>query len=408
MHPELLNTVGNFTHEYVTSGRFDFNLTNNDKFFIRLQEDIGTQATATDALNPIFNSTSYQPEYQSQMSWNRALGVKAANNLLFSLQYYRAIFGPSNLPGALNTFPTTMFPLDGSLATVGGLDYIWPQGRNVTGYQVVDDYSYSLNAKHTLKLGLYFHRNLISDHDMGVLSSGLSLPFGLAQFWSGGPGVIEQQFPSSLDQPVKLYQLGFYVQDEWKPRSDLKLTIALRGDHNATPTCGTNCFARLAGPFSTVSQQGINAPYNQAILTGLNNSVPSFTSVAWQPRLGFAWSPAWAKNTVFRGGIGIFMDTFQGSIADSLIENTPQDNFFLVVGNIAATEAAQGNGFATAAASNTALVNGFKAGENLASSKLIQAVCSRPPASPPSGTSWPRQPRSGTLRFSTPSGTTPR
>jgi len=374
------NTVGNFTHEYVTSGRFDFNLTNNDKFFVRLQEDIGTQATATDALNPVFNSTSYQPEYQMQLSWNRAFGVKAANNLLFSTQYYRAIFGPANLPAALATFPTTMFPLDGSLATVGGIDEVWPQGRNVTGYQVVDDYSYSLGSKHTLKLGIYFHRNLISDHDSGAYTSGLSLPFGLAQFWSGGPGVIEQDFPISLNEPVKLYQLGFYVQDEWKPRSDLKLTLALRGDHNATPTCGTNCFAHLNGSFASVAAQGVNAPYNQAIATGLNNAVPSFTTIAWQPRFGFAWSPAWAKNTVIRGGIGIFMDTFQGSIADSLIQNMPQDPFFVVVGNLANTEAAQGNGFATAAASNAALQAGFTAGDNLAQLEAATGGLFSPPS----------------------------
>ena len=116
-----------------------------------------------------------------------------------------------------------------------------------------------------------------------------------------------------------------------------------------------------------MSKQGVNAPYNQAITTGLNNSVPSFTNIAWQPRFGFAWSPSsWLKNTVFRGGVGIFMDSFQGSIADNLIENTPQDNLFVVVGNISPTETVQGNGFATAAASNTALVNGFKAGQNLA------------------------------------------
>ncbi len=360
------NTVGNFTHEYLTSGRFDFNVTNNDKLWVRLQEDIGTQATATDALNPVFNSTSYQPEYQAQIAWNRVFGANAANNLLFSAQYYRAIFGPSNLPAALAAFPTTMIPLDGSLATVGGLDYIWPQGRNVTGYQVVDDFSYNLGSKHTLKLGLYFHRNLISDHDLGLFSSGLLLPFGLSTIWGGNGAVLLQNFPQSLDQPVKLYQLGWYVQDEWKPRSDLKLTLALRADHNSTPICGKKCFARLSGPFSQIGQQGAATPYNQAITTGLSQSVPSFTSVAWQPRFGFAWSPSWAKNTVFRGGIGIFMDTFQGSIADSLITNTPLDNGFTVVGNNAPTENVQGNAFATAAASNAALVSGFFSGQNLA------------------------------------------
>ena len=379
------NTVGNFTHEYLASGRFDFNITNNDKVFVRLQEDIGTQATATDALNPVFNSTSHQPEYQAQVSWNRAIGVKAANNLLFSDQYYQAIFGPSNLPAALATFPTTLLFADSSLSTVGGIDFNWPQGRNVTGYQLVDDFSYSLSSKHTLKLGLYFHRNLISDHDMGILSSGFEEALGLANFFNqggafnGGQAFLEQSFPSSLDQPVKLYQLGWYVQDEWKPRSDLKLTLALRADHNETPICGTNCFARLAGPFSTISQQGAGTPYNQAIATGLNQSAPSFTNIAWQPRLGFAWSPASLKNTVFRGGIGIFMDTFQGSIADSLIENTPLDNVFELVGNVAPTEAAQGNVFATAAGSNAALVSGFAAGQNLAQLETATGNLFSPP-----------------------------
>ncbi len=369
------NTVGNFTHEYLTSGRFDFNLTNSDKVFVRLQEDIGTQATATDALNPIFNSTSYQPEYQGQISWNRVFGVKAANNLLFTAQYYRAIFGPLNLQASLAAFPTTLILNDGSLQTVGGIDYAWPQGRNVTGYQVVDDYSYTLSAKHTLKLGLYFHRNLISDHDMGFFTSGYDDSLGLPYFYSGAGAFLIQSFPSSLDEPVKLYQLGWYVQDEWKPRSDLKLTIALRADHNAVPKCGTNCFALLNGPFSTVAEQGVGAPYNQAINTGIGSAIPSFTSVAWQPRFGFSYSPSWLKNTVFRGGIGMFMDTFQGSIADSLIENTPLDNTFQFVGvnpttnallGISPAEQAQGNVFAAAAASNGALVSGFSSGQNLA------------------------------------------
>jgi hypothetical protein len=376
---QFANTVGNFTHEYVTSGRFDFNVTNNDKVFVRLQEDIGTQATATDALNPIFNSTSYQPEYQSQIGWNRGFGVKAANNLLFSLQYYRAIFGPANLAASLATFPTTLLFSDASLSTVGGIDFAWPQGRNVTGYQIVDDLSYNLNSKNTLKLGLYFHRNDLSDHDMGSFTSGYDLALGLGAFWAGGPSFLQQSFPISLDQPIKLYQLGWYVQDEWKPRNDLKITAALRMDHNELPVCGTNCFARLNGSFPSVAAQGIGAPYNQAINDGLASMAPSFTKVAFQPRLGFAWSPSWMRNTVFRGGVGIFMDTFQGSVADSLIENTPLDNTFDLVGNLAKTETAQGNVFATAASSNAALVSGFAAGENLATLQAATGGLFSPP-----------------------------
>src|SRR5580700_5153198 len=164
--------ASNFTHEYLTSGRFDFNLTNNDKVFVRLQEDKGVQATVTDQINPVFNAVSTQPEYQGQVSWNRAFGLKAANNLVVSDQWYSAIFTTSNLKASLATFPTTVISNDGAFTGMGGIDFNWPQGRNVTGYQLVDDYSYSLGSNHTLKAGLYFHRNLVSDHDYGPNTSG--------------------------------------------------------------------------------------------------------------------------------------------------------------------------------------------------------------------------------------------
>jgi len=372
------NTINNFTHEYLTSGRFDFNVTNNDKVFVRLQEDVGTQATATDPLNPIFNSTSYQPEYQGQISWNRPIGVKGVNSLLFAAQYYRAIFGPVNLNQTLAAFPTTVSLNDGSLSRVGGDDYIWPQGRNVTGYQIVDDYSYNLTAQHTLKLGLYFHRNLISDHDYGLFTSGLDLPLSLDDFYSGGQGlnpglsgggttVLLQNFAQALNQPIKLYQLGWYVQDEWKATSSLKLTFALRMDHNAVPKCGTNCFARFAGPFASIADPTANTPYNQSIKTGQSSAITGFTNVAFQPRFGFSWSPSNLKNTVIRGGIGIFMDTFPGQIADNLSGNIPVVNGFTVAGsNLSPTELTQGNVFQVAAASNAALVSGFANGATLA------------------------------------------
>jgi hypothetical protein len=369
------NTVGNFTHEYLTSGRFDFNVTKNDKIFIRLQEDVGTQATATDALDPIFDAISYQPEYQGQVSWNRPIGAKSVNSLLFAMQYYRAIFGPPNLNTTLAAFPTTVELGDGSLSTVGGEDYVWPQGRNVTGYQIVDDYSYSM-AKHTLKAGIYFHRNLISDHDYGLFTSGLAIPFTLDDFYGGGQGPnfatsgggtseLLQNFANALSQPIKLYQLGWYVQDDWKAKSNLKLTFALRMDHNAVPECGTSCFARFSGPFASVADPTGTVPYNQQILTGQKEAFTGFTPVAFQPRFGFSWSPEKMKNTVIRGGIGIFMDTFPGQIADSLSSNLPLVNGFTLIGsNLSPQENNQGNLFSLAAASNAALLTGFHSGQN--------------------------------------------
>jgi Carboxypeptidase regulatory-like domain len=393
----LQQTQGTFTHEYLTSGRFDFNLGNLGNFFVRLQEDIGTQASYTDLENPAFNATSYQPEYQGQVSWNRTLGVKAANNLVFSLQYYRAIFGPQNLNASLGVFPTTLIMGDGSLfetgnafdSALGGDNGIWPQGRNVTGYQVVDDYSYNLTSKHTLKLGLYFHRNLVSDHDYGLFSSGLLIPLSLADLFAGAGTQVGAEFirnyPTALEQNVKLYQLGWYVQDEWKPTSTLKLTLALRADHNSNPLCAADCFARLSSPFASLDHS-LTTPYNQAVDSGLAQAMPSFTNVAWQPRFGFAYAPSFMKNTVFRGGFGVFMDTFPGQIADSLSQNIPVFNGFtgLYLGALAggapgtyqafaqgqsavASQGIAGNGYDTLSGANTALINGFSNGGTLGS-----------------------------------------
>src|SRR5260370_24085393 len=115
------STAGNFTHEYLTSGRFDFNIANNDKVFIRLQEDKGVQATYTDAINPLFNATSTQPEYQGQVSWNRTFGIRAANNLVVAANWYSAIFAPLSLQKSLAAFPTTILMGDSTFNNLSGI-----------------------------------------------------------------------------------------------------------------------------------------------------------------------------------------------------------------------------------------------------------------------------------------------
>jgi hypothetical protein len=368
-------TASNFTHEYLTSGRFDFNVTNNDKVFVRLQEDKGVQATFTDQINSVFNAVSTQPEYQGQISWNRAFGAKAANNLVFSGQYYSAIFTTANLANTLATFPTTVIVNDGSFTGMGGIDFEWPQGRRVTGYQLVDDYSYSLGSQHTLKLGLYFHRNLVSDNDYGPLTSGFALPLSIGMFYSG-QSLLNQNFATAPEQNIKLYQLGWYAQDEWKVKSNLKLTLALRADHNSIPTCAANCFARLSGTFDSINHDP-TIPYNQTIQTGISQAIPSFTTIAWQPRFGFSWAPTQLKNTVLRGGVGLFMDTFPGQVADSLSSNTPVLNAFPfnIFNNLSPQQVSSGgNVFSTASISNTALTQGFNSGETLAEIQAAAAT----------------------------------
>jgi hypothetical protein len=391
------------THEWQAAGRFDYNIGNNDQMFFRMQYDTGLQATFIDPISPLFNATSTQPEYQGQILETHTFGPTASNQLLFAGLWYTAIFQPTNLQATLAAFPTTLDFADGSLgsnALFGGENFVWPQGRNVTQAQVQDDVSKTM-GRHTIKFGGKWRRNDISDHDYGFYTSGLAVPFTLQDFYAGGNATgatggnagfgdeLIQAFASSLNQPIAEYSLQGYVQDEWRVRPNLTLTIALRGEHFSNPVCQHLCFATASSPFfdyTSASGAGIvNVPYNQTVQTNRKQAVLNLQNIAWEPRFSFAWQPfsgstnRWTSNLVVRGGFGIFADQFPGSVADNASQNPPYYNTFVpTVGNLSPQETNGGNLFSTAATNNAAFINGFNSGQTLAQIQMAAPLFSPP------------------------------
>src|SRR5215472_6602741 len=101
---------------------------------------------------------------------------------------------------------------DGSLSNMGGaIGEIFPQGRNVTQYQIVDDYALT-RGNHTLKFGVNYHRNDVTDFGPQVFTAGLVVPFTMQDLFNGGASgsIMQQNFPQRLSQPIALYGLGFY------------------------------------------------------------------------------------------------------------------------------------------------------------------------------------------------------
>ena len=64
---------------------------------------------------------------------------------------------------------------------MGGEGYNWPQGRNVTQYQLIDDLSSKAGA-HNLKAGMNFHRADISDLELRMFQHGLISERNLQDF----------------------------------------------------------------------------------------------------------------------------------------------------------------------------------------------------------------------------------
>jgi hypothetical protein len=323
------------THDRLYVGKIDYNITNNDKLFVRIENEHGLQATYTDGISSAFNVVSDQPQWQSQLGETHTFGSNKVNDFKASLLWYSAGFAMQSPTAAAAALPigtgtATLAFNDGALSSLNPDNVVMPQGRNITQYQFVDDFSW-VHGRHNFKVGANFRRDDISDKNFTFVTP-LVLPLTLANFATGGTGgsasVILQNFPSHQEVPIALYQLGIYGSDDVRVTNNLKLTLSLRADHLSNPVCQINCFQRFTpGAFGES-----NNPVNSAIQSGLNTAFPSVTGIAWQPKIGFAWSPRGSTKTVVRGGIGIFADALPTGAIDNFLQNAPLDPQFQSVG----------------------------------------------------------------------------
>jgi hypothetical protein len=304
--------------EWLLIGRFDQNVGTKDRLFFRFDIDTGKQATYADPIDPAaFSAASYQPAYNNSLNWSHVFNGTTSNNFVAAISYYRAIFTEMT-NGASSPFPYTMYlvaeaPING----LNALNYVFPQGRNVTQYQFVDDFAKTL-GRHSLKFGANFRRYDITNYDQSELVTPLVEP-GLVDFFNGNASVYEQNNPLAPREPMNTGGIGIYAQDEWAVLPRLKLTLALRGEHNFNPTCDINCFTLPTEPFSQLKLQGVNTPYDQALQTGRKDAFGSIDNVNLAPRFGFTWSPRSNDKTVVSGGFGIFYDAFPAYITDQFV-----------------------------------------------------------------------------------------
>ena len=371
--------VNNLNTEWSSAERIDYNLSVKDRIYFRAWTDRGVQATGTDAINPAFNANSVQPQWSTQLGYTRVFNARAVNDLALSGFYYSSLFGPANLSAALSLFPTTLSFKDGLFSQLGGGANAnavglnnFPSGRKVAQYQIVDDFSYTLGS-HEFKAGVNFRRNDVGDYSYGPGTSGALNFSSLADFYNGvitpaNGSTYVQTFTRIGAEHIGLYSLGAYIQDQWRVRHNLSLTLALRMESAGNPTCGTNCFSRPNSSFTELTHDRTQ-PYSSVIQTGLGNAFTNFEGVVAQPRLGFAYT--WKNKTAIRGGVGLFADQFQGALVSRFFTNLPNVISLTATSGVAAPAVAR-SAFSSLAASNAALQAGFSSGATLAQLQAIQ------------------------------------
>ena len=322
--------------EYILGIRVDQKLGNNDNIFGRYKLDHGLQPTRLDPISPVFDANSLQPSWDSQVSETHVFGPTKTNSFTATLSHYVAQFQQGSQAAATFNY-AQVFNEDSSqynFTSPNGAAYAFPQGRNITQYQFIDDFSWT-RGNHTFKFGENFRRYDVSDHNFFFNSPAVYWGYttnGLQSFADG----LAYQYRKSLNQssnvPIALWGIGVYGQDEWKATRNLKLTLALRVERNSNPVCQINCFANFTGPFNTTAsyQAGIagtgaefDVPYSSDIKYNQHQAYPGVDSLVWSPRFGFSWDPRGNGKTVLSGGFGLFYDNPAAGLVDNLLANPP-------------------------------------------------------------------------------------
>jgi len=381
--------AGSLNIERLMAIRVDLVASKKDNVNWRYWQDRGTQATGTDPINNAFSANSNQPQDAGNMSWTHTFSPTVVNQLVAGGFYYSAIFGPPNLAGAISTFPYELDFADGLFTSLGGSDAIYPQGRNIAQYQIVDDVSWT-RGNHGFKFGVNFRRNNLNEFALGAGTTGDYIINDMNDFVNGslaftGSSTYAQAFPSVRHQEESLYSLGLYGQDEWRVTPKLKLTMALRVDRNSDIHCKASCYSEFNGGFYGISH-ALTTPYNQSIVTGLGKAFPSVQRVSWQPRLGFAYQLK--PNMVVRGGIGLFNDLYPASLGARFITNAPNDPSFTVSSGTIDAPGVAASASAQAAAVAAAFKSAYAANGTFGS---ISAALAPIPFTPPNFNDPPQQ-----------------
>lgn len=172
--------------------------------------------------------------------------------------------------------------------------FTWNNGVKNKIITATDNFTYSLDA-HKLTAGVSYEYQM-ADNNYMRSGTGYYRYASMTDFLNGAApvdfaltyGTNGELVPSNA---VKFNQIGAYVQDEWTPAQNFKLTFGLRADNLTFVNDIITNNAILSLDFG-----------NRHIDTG---KWPT-PKVNLSPRLGFTWDVRGDKSLVLRGGTGVF------------------------------------------------------------------------------------------------------
>ena len=261
----------------------------------------GTGWPLSDTLLTLTETHTFSPNIvnEARFGYNRGRTYQVGEGAL--TQNYAA-----NVFGFKNTSPN---PFDFGVPDVSVSLFSGPgsPGESIGAidqdFQYVDNLSI-VRGKHNLKVGINVIRELFSQNtDFGGIPSfsftGLYSGNGLTDLLLGDPQNATASVGDSSQSLMSTFTAGF-VQDNWRVTPSLTLNLGIRYEYAQTPHDRTS----KTGWFDAGTQQ-VEYSRTGAVRNGIVD--PDWNNFA--PRVGFAYTPSFNKNTVVRGAFGVFYAT---------------------------------------------------------------------------------------------------
>lgn len=315
---ELLTSPSRPSDEDYFMVRLDHQISAKDSIFIRYNLDDGSVFTPSFLL-------SFGDDFKSR---THLLTIQE-RRVFSSTVVNSATFGFNRALQDIDTIPLTAEAKDPALSSVPGK----PIGRIQVGAQSVasgplpilgtispilsayntfqygDDLRWT-RGEHNIQIGAAISRlqNNVSNRGFGV-DRGLYAIAGLEQLLQGRalafivtpPIVILPDGTVVTTDKMRGWRqtnMGFYLQDDIKLRSNLTLNLGLRTE--------------LMTTLNEINGKQSNLESALAPAFTLGDPLFDNPGVAWQPRVGLAWDPFGDGQTAVRAGFGIFNDVFVG------------------------------------------------------------------------------------------------